>query len=45
MLAGALLLGLFAIEEAGMPEPWSRARISDLGRSKPRALRATLSSW
>lgn len=42
-MAGALLLGLVMVV-AGMPFSWSNARISDLGRSKPRAFRATLSS-
>ena len=32
-------------EEAGTPCVWRMFRISDLGRSKPRALSATLSSW
>ena len=32
-------------EEGGMPCVVRRFRISDLGRSKPRALRATLNSW
>jgi hypothetical protein len=31
--------------DAGIPWVWRRERMSDLGRSKPSALRATLSSW
>jgi len=37
--------GWVEVDEAGMPWVWSRERMSDLGRSKPRALRATFSSW
>lgn len=42
---GFTTAGLLESWEAGMPWVWRMDRISDLGRSKPRAFSATLSSW